>query len=218
MPSLDKTTLILQTRKELIETGTTSGQWDDTELASFLQEANEAITEIAEVEALPVTVPTVAAQETISFPASLSKIKGIWSRRSGTNNPWVKMRKAELDERNPDSTNAQRGQPKAYLIYGALIYLLPIPDTVYDLNCMGYSAASDLVGGGGATVPIFDAKFHSLLKLYAVARAKQKMDDPGYQNYDGQYTAGITGMRVWKIAQKEQEGPAMPKLASGMWE
>jgi len=216
VPSLDRDALVLQVRKELIETGTTSGQWDDTEIIEFLQEANEAITELAELEAIGNTV-TVAGVETVDYPSGIARVSGIWCRKSGSTENWTKLRKASVDERLPDTgTATNRGMPSAYLIFAGKIYLLPIPDGVYDLNVFGHAAASNMVSGNVA--PSFDSKFHPVLKNYAVARCKQKVDDPGYANYDANYQAGILGFRVWKLQQENHEGPRVVKIAEGMWD
>lgn len=127
MPSLDKTTLIAQVRTELIETGTTSGQWSDTELAEFLQEANEYITDIAELEVPPATALTVAAQEYVDFPATIAQVLGVWCRQASQ--PWSKLRKMDIDEWIPDDgTSANRGMPSMYMIWNSRIYLSPIPN------------------------------------------------------------------------------------------
>jgi hypothetical protein len=219
MPPLDKTTLILQTRKELIETGTTSGQWDDVEIAEFLQEANERLTDIAELEELPASAVTAAGVEYASYPATIGKIRAVWCRAQNSTSGWTRLKKAQLEDRVPDTgSSANRGAPVAYYIYARKIFLAPIPDVVYDLSVLGYKFASDLVGGAGSVVPLFDMKFHPLTKIYAVARCKQKVDDPGYANYDAQYSAGETALQMWVDAEKHQEGPRMPKIVSGMWD
>lgn len=218
MPSLDKDTLILQTRKELIETGTTSGQWDDTEIAEFLQEANERLTDISEMEDVDTAV-TVAGQEHVAYPAALGKILGVWARLQGTTGAFMKLRRAAVDERFPDQANgtAGRDEPNAYFIFEDKIYLTPVPDKVYDLNLFGYRKASNFVTGGGTTVPIFDTDFHHLCRTYAVARCKQKVDDPGYTGYDAQYLAGETGLLAKLSKQRNTEGPKMVKLVTPVW-
>lgn len=218
MASLDRDTLVLQVRKEIIETGTASGQWDDTELIQFLQEANERLTDISQLEVSSSAV-TVAGTETVAYPATIGKIAGIWSREQNTTQDWVRLRKASLEERFPD-TGSNRGAPASYFIFAGKIYLIPIPDKVYSLTVAGYQKASELrtaFGGGGSTTAIFDDEFHPLMKLYAVARAKQKVDDPGYANYDGQYLAGIGAMLTKLEAERNEEGPRMVKITSPMW-
>lgn len=216
MPDLNKTTLILQTRKELIESGVTEGQWDDTEIAEYLQESNELITSVAELEAEG-TSTTVAGTETLAYPSGIQRILGIWARLPNSTEGWTKMRVGNIDERQVDDTAATRGKPYAYYIFAQKIYFIPVPDVAYDIKVFGHKAASDMVGGAGSVIPLFDNRFHYLLRLFAVARCKQKVDDPAYANYDGQYLAGVKAFEKELEKERNAEGPRMVKLVSPVW-
>lgn len=220
MPSLSRDTLVLDARSELIETGTTAGQWTDAELQKWAQEANEQLTELQEVEMSPQTAQTVAGQEFVAYPTNMTAVFKVWLRLSGSTEPWRELRKAQVEERFPDSsTSSTRGKPISYMIWNGQIYLQPIPDQAYDLNIFGFEQANDLgPTGSGSSVSLIDPIFHPLIKIYMVGRAKQKMDDAGFSNYDAQYLGGQQAMRIWKEKRKFGDAPRMVKMVSGPWD
>jgi hypothetical protein len=210
---MDVDTAIAQARKELLEKGVSEGQWDDPEMVQFLQEAYNDLVGVQEI-ASSATLQTAVGVEALAFTATMGRIRKVWVRRA-PGQGWVDMKQHSMDDRRPDDTN-NRGMPLTYFIFNQSFYLIPTPDAIYDIQVLFDLRAPKLVNGTDAIA--LDTRFEHLPRVYAVARCKQKVDDPAYANYDAQYEAGRRALQAEMEWQRHLQGPRTPRLASGVWD
>lgn len=208
-------TLITEVRKEIQEpaqvtppSGTNTGQWDDTELGNWINEANQDLTEAAEIESPATQITTVASTESYSLPSDFLRVRRVECQDTAASTLWAPLYQASIDVRLPNTISGAitgRGRPSAYFLYAGLLYLIPIPDASYTLNVFYYRRAPDLVNG--TDVPILDQRFHQVIEYYAMARALQKIGEPGYTTYDQRYNAGRLSMLAKLEEERSTEGP-----------
>lgn len=209
-------TLITEVRKEIQEpiqvtppSGTNTGQWDDTEISGWLGDANQDLTEMAEIESpTAYQFTTVAGTESYSMPSDFLRVRRVEAQDQAQSTLWAPLYQGSIDMRLPNTVAGAitgRGRPAAYFWWGGLLYLIPIPDAVYTINVFYYRRAPDMVLA--ADTPIIDQRFHQILREYAVARALQKIGEPGYITYDALYNAHARDMVAKLEEERRTEGP-----------
>jgi hypothetical protein len=208
-------TLITNVRTEILEpisqtppNSANTGQWSDTEISNWLNEANQDLTEAAEIESPAANIVTVASTESYALPADFLRLRRVEIQDTAASTLWAPLVQMTIDQRLPNTISGAitgRGRPSGYFLYAGQIYLIPIPDAVYTLNVFYYRRAPDLLISGD--LPIIDQRFHFILEFYAEARAKQKIDDPGYVTYDARYAASRASMLAKLTEERNTEGP-----------
>ena len=208
-------TLITEVRKEIQEpiqvtppSATNTGQWDDTEISGWLNDANQDLTEAAEIESPATVITTVAGTESYALPSDFLRIRRVEVQDQAASTLWAPLYQGSIDIRLPNTISGAitgRGRPASYFLYAGLLYLVPIPDAVYSVNVFYYRRAPDLVVG--SDTPIIDQRFHQVLREYAVARALQKIGEPGYITYDALYLAHKNAMVDNLDEERHTEGP-----------
>lgn len=177
------------------------------EITQWLQEANDKLTEAAEIEvATPYQFTTTQGTEQYAPPADFGRARRLEVQPQGSM-MWTPLMELDVDMHAPPflGVSLNTGRPSGYFYWGGNLWLIPSPDSVYTIKLWYYQRANQLVQG--TDVPIIDQRFHYLLRAYAVARAKQKIDDPGYSTYDQIFDAGKFGMVSSLEEERHAEGP-----------
>lgn len=215
MAALPLSTLITQVRTEILEpitvtppSSSNDGQWTDTEITEWINNANQDLTELAEIESAAATITTVASTESYALPSDFLRVRRAEIQDNAASTLWAPLYMGSIDIRLPNTISGAitgRGRPSSYFLYAGLLYLVPIPDAVYNINLFYYRRAPDLVNSGDT--PIIDQRFHKLLRYWAVARAKQKIDDPGFMTYQQLFDQGKLDMLGKLHEERTAEGP-----------
>ncbi|HEX7022642.1 MAG TPA: hypothetical protein VF171_07280 [Trueperaceae bacterium] len=175
-------------RSELIEPQ--PGFWTDDELNRWLDEADQDLTEAAQVEAGPFGFSVEAGVEDYALPADF-----LYARRVEVGG--VRLRPGRIDDRRLPSIEdllsfPATGSPDTYFIYAGRLHLSPVPAAGAQGSLWYYRGSLGLADD--MAEPAIPARYHRLHILYAVAQAKRKADDPAYATYTADYTAGRLAM------------------------
>lgn len=192
--------LVTQARDEVNEP--TEGFWKDAEIKRWLNRANRELTRAYRLEATtPQTIDTVDGTESYALASDFGmpiKVEIV-----DDTDDWRPLRRAQPWERIDG-----KDEPGAYYITEGRLYLIPKPDAAYEIRVWYFRSAPQL--SLDADKPVIPEDYHDLLVDYAVARAKQKDDDPAYTTYDARFEDGKTEM-VRQRAERD-EGADQPTV------
>lgn len=187
-----------QVRDEINES--TAGFWTSAELRRYINEGNRILTRAYRLEsATPQTINTVDGTESYALASDFAapvKIELV-----DDTDDWTSLRRIDQKERVDG-----KGEPEAYYIKGTKVYFSPKPDDAYEIRVWYFVKATTLSADGDS--PVIPSDYHDLIAKYAIARAKQKDDDPAYQTYDQQFEDGKREMVKDRL--EEDEGADTP--------
>lgn len=190
MATLDE--LVARVRAEIIEPQ--PGLYTDPEIKSWLNEANDDLTEIYGVEAMT-TIVTASGTEFYAVPADFSRVLRVEREITPAGLDFRPLRALTESDRVED-----KGTPVGYYVFAGQIGLVPVPNVVANLNLYYFKKSTTLFSG--TDVPVIPSQYHRLLYLYAVGMAKRKADDTAFQTYVSDYIAGRGDMLQKKFQSK----------------
>lgn len=132
-----------------------------------------------EKEAGPIILQTVAGENTIDIPPSISPIILDCLQRVAIEDP-ISFAHTDLElitdftyEQEFINDASDQAAPTNYFRRASLIYLYPTPDTIYKISFYYLQILSDLPGGG----PVIPQSWHEIIKYGAIWRALLDVQD-----------------------------------------
>lgn len=182
----------------------TAGFWTSAEIKRWLNRGNRDLTRAYRLAADSAqSITTADGTEFYALASDFGAPAKVEIVDTSDSTSWASLRRIHPKERIDG-----KGEPAGYYIKGARIYLSPIPDGVYTVRVWYYRDAPTLTSSSDE--PIIPSEFHDLIVDFAIARAKQKDDDPAYQTYDERYEKGKREMVEQRMS--EEEGADQPTV------
>lgn len=162
-----------------------TGLYDD-----FIKLAEERINGDLDIrlQDTAVNISTVASTETVSAPADIINIRDL-AVTSVT--PAYVLKYRSPDQYRKDYPYQATGIPNIFTVIGGSIYLAPIPDAVYTLQCI-YKAKIPNLNSGAPTNSLLTNYPNVYLFACLVKAAIYTKDTAGFQMWEDRYKAALT--------------------------
>lgn len=178
----------------------------DADIDIFINEAYQEINREADWPFLraQTTLTTSSNVATYSLPAGVSEnaIASVAILSNDVNRRQLRPRSRYSTDDSPGPYLI--GRPKEYSVWDGVVELYPTPDASETINIRYFSEIANL--SSGSDVPVFDAKFHSLVAYGASVRVLIREGDEterrGYYNL--QFKDGMEQMKGDYLTERDR--------------
>jgi len=178
----------------------------DADLTIFINEAYQEINRDADwpFNRAETTLTVTSGTAEYNLPAGVGEtmIASIAALADDTNRRQLRPRNRYTTDDSPGPVST--GYPYEYSAWGTKIMFFPTPNQSEVLTIRYFSAVADL--SSGTDLPIFDAKFHTVIAYGAAVKVLVREGDDTERRsyYQGQYLQGVDQMKGDYLAERDR--------------